>query len=516
MNGNRGAKGSVNDRIISYLFRKRYFEYLKQKESYSKEEREKALEYLKRLKTLNIDHDTDVLDTEDRRILEEALKDLKVNGDNSVDNKKINSVKSRTSQIENSKEITLDDFDELIDMSNTIADFTIDGGLLTVDDYELEQEIIETTELGDLSDDELIDIDLEIEKKSDEVVIYEQLDEFIDESQILLDEIKTEISLIKLSIDEQYTIEDIRKLNERYEKIKEKIDLLKKQYDIVKEKYEFEGYEALDKITLIDTIEDYKTKATLEELERMVDSCKEEIETINLVVEQKEESDELNVNLKNKERTIKVRDEKFINTKKSINDVELTEEMIREEATKQQEILKQLEKKINLVERSVVQTTEYVYHYGRMFSSFLRVAAGILTAPFSQTNFFGIMLGTHLINRGVRDLRNSLIPDEIERTEVRERYRNVEYEILHTKDEIQTTFKLLDDSIEQIDKLKEEFKNNFEPYALYIPEYSKVKNMIADLDKKLNKQKEKMIAMKNTVDKQYSENKQKILKINNS
>lgn len=41
MNGNRGAKGSVNDRIISLLYRKKYLEYLKKKESYTAEERKR-------------------------------------------------------------------------------------------------------------------------------------------------------------------------------------------------------------------------------------------------------------------------------------------------------------------------------------------------------------------------------------------------------------------------------------------------------------------------------------------
>ena len=514
MNGNRGAKGSVNDRIISFLFRKRYFEYLKKKESYTKEERQRALDYLKRLKTLNIDKDTDVLDIDDRKILNEALKDLKINSVN-PNSGEIKSIEKRATEIENSNNITLNDFPELVNMSDQLANFSIDGGLLNIDDYELEQAIIATTSLGELTDEEIIDLDLEIDKRNDEVIIYEELEEFITEGQELLDEIKTEISLIRLYIDEQYTMEDIKKLDDRYQQIKKKIDLLKKQYDIVKENYEFEGYEELDKITLIDTIEDYKTKATLDELEKMVDSCKEEFESLNSIAEQKNNSDELNNDLENKKRSIKKRDDDFIGTKKSVINVEITEELIKEEAIKQQEILKELQQKINLVERSVVQTTEYVYHYGRMFSSFLRVAAGILTAPFSRTNFFGVMLGTHLINRGVRDLRSSLIPDEIERTEIREKYKSVEYEILHTKDEIETTFKILDDSLEQIDKLKCEFRNKFEPYSLYIPEYGKVKNMIDDLDSKLHKQKEKMQAMKNTVEKQYTENKQKILKMEN-
>lgn len=52
----------------------------------------------------------------------------------------------------------------------------------------------------------------------------------------------------------------------------------------MKEKYNFDDYEILDNITLIETIENYKTKAKLDELESLVDACKDEVEAIDGVL----------------------------------------------------------------------------------------------------------------------------------------------------------------------------------------------------------------------------------------
>lgn len=515
MNGNRGAKGSVNDRIISLLYRKKYLEYLKKKESYTAEERKKAEDYLKKLQTFDIETNVSILDEEDKKVLNDtfaniSLEDIKPNPSSKVE--EIKQIGEKSHEIENVQTISSTDINELIYMGDKVVEFDPMTEMYDFDNYDYYEVLTQKTGLNDIKDDEIVDVEKEIDKREDESIILEEVTNFIDESKKLLSEIKFEINSIKAEIDEQKTQEQIAKLDERYTCIQEKLNDLKKKYLVMKEKYNFDDYEILDNITLIETIENYKTKAKLDELESLVDACKDEVEAIDGVLIEDRKSVGVGEEIVEKKDEIIDRDNAFENTKDKAIYLDDLEKTIQKEAEEQRKIIRELEIKIAKVEHEVVKTTEYVYQSGRMFSSFLRIATGILTAPLSNTRLFGVMLGTHLINRGLKDLKSSLIPKEIEKTEVRERYQNVEREILNTKDEVGTTLKLLDDSLEQIEELQEIFKIKFEPYASYIPEYHNVKNMLDDLQKKLQTKKEQMNTMNKTLDKQYEKNKQKVLK----
>ena len=145
-----------------------------------------------------------------------------------------------------------------------------------------------------------------------------------------------------------------------------------------------------------------------------------------------------------------------------------------------------------------------------MFGSFLRIAAGILTVPFTGRQIFGTMLGTHLINRGLRQLRDSLNPEFVQTQEVRHRYQDIEREILNSKDYVKTTANLIDDSLYQIGELEEEFKLRFRQYTSLIPEYKEVEKKIESLKTSLAKKKEEVASMDKVLDRQYEENKVKV------
>ena len=260
------------------------------------------------------------------------------------------------------------------------------------------------------------------------------------------------------------------------------------------------------------TIDDYRDKARLEELEGLVDACKQEVEEIDGLVVEEERRRVVGAAIEDKEEEIETRDTAFKGTKKKTIYLDDLEKQIADEASRQQKLVAEIDAHLDKVETEVVTTTRYIYNTGQMFASFLRITAGILTAPFSNRSLFGIMLGSGLINRGIRDLRASLTPREVEQTEIKERYQSIEREILSTKDVVGTTLKIIDDSIEQLDDLQKDFKLKFEPYAEYIPEYRKVEQMIEKLQKKLKDKKQKVNEMHQTLTKQYEKNKEKVLR----
>ena len=78
MNGGRGAKGSINDRLISMMYHNRYKLEQRKKEGYTKEEKAKQKEYIKTMRTFDMEKDTVSLEEKDNKVVQEAFKPLPI------------------------------------------------------------------------------------------------------------------------------------------------------------------------------------------------------------------------------------------------------------------------------------------------------------------------------------------------------------------------------------------------------------------------------------------------------
>ncbi len=536
-NGSRGAKGSVNDRVISYLYRKRYKEYLRKKEYYTEEQRRKAREYLNKIKYFDIEDNIDVLDEDDKKILDDVFSTLKVEDflkdpeKEKILNPELEKVDGydKLSDLKSISEPTFDskkdisnldaddilpkiDVDELIQEGKKVSDFDPYKEDFDFDKYDYYEVIGNYRGIGDLSNDEVIDAPKEEQKLEDEEIIIKEVTEFVNDAKDELSEIKFELNEIKESIPDLHTEEDVKKLDEKFDQVKDKLEKLKEKYEVIKKKYDFEDYEILDNIKLIETITDYKDKASLDELELMVDACKYEIEAIDGIVIEEEKKVGIDEQVDEKYKLIKQRDRLFEEKKEETYGIENTNLLLTKELIEQQKILTDLQIKISKVTTETELVRETVYDTGRLFNSFLRITAGILTAPLSIAGIGRTMLGANLINRGLRGLRESLTPSEQFRVQYRDRYEDVENEILRAKNKVSMTSDLIDASLIQIKDIKDKFDFQFQNETQYLPEYSEVKGMIDKLEKSLTKKKEEINKLDKVLDNQYTENKQKVLR----
>ena len=512
MNGGRGAKGSINDRLISMMYRNRYKSFQLKKEAYAKDAKLREREYLKMFQTFDIADGTLELEEKEQAVVEEALEGVSLipqapKKENSVET--LNEISTSTERVSyGSKTATpsLHDLSErmvAIDPTTEVFDF---------ENFDYYQIINSQSKVANIPTEEIIDVETEITKVEDEITIVEELENFIEESKDEITEIKKEIEEFRSDVKEKYTSEQMAEMQRRYEKIKEKVEKLKAKYDAISEKYDFSEFYLLENLTMAVAIEEYQDLATLDEMETLIDYCKDEIEQIDgIVVEQQnvvyaaEETEE-------QKQVIHRREEDFEKNKTGVIYLDDLEKKIAFEAREQRELIAEIEKKLADFHTDVREVTDVVYHTERLFGSFLRIAAGLLTAPFSGRNVFGTFLGAELINRGIRDLRASLEPEYVRRTEIVHSYTSVEREILDSIDHVKDTARVIDDSIDQIKKFDEEFKEKFKEYRDLIPEYATLEKQIADLKKKLSIKKIEVKEMQNDLSRQYEVNKVKVKK----
>lgn len=575
MNGGRGAKGSINDRLINMMYKNRYKLEQNKKDSYTKEGKQKQKEYLKKMQTFDVSNDRNYLDEKDKKVVDQTLRemvvpnpgvsedvpkmvervlkepeqkvssnpsltDMKNTGEKTDTNassfdikgkeisntpipftadyeRKVASIKSGGEAIESNPTPSLTRIHELNDK---MIEIDINSEVFDFDNYDYyEVTPAKRGKAEDTSDDftlqgtdEALDIDREIEKVEDEETILTELTTFIDDSQEVIAEIKVELESVRELVSQSETQGQIEGLEERYAAIRAKVDKLKAQYDVVKEKYNFEDFKILESIEMMAAIEDYQDKASLDELETMVDVCKSEIDQIDGILIEEQRSHAVAEEVEEQKREVVKRDQDFEKNRAGVIYLNDLEKKIAQEAREQAAIIADLERQLGDFTTTVETVRTTVYHTERLFGSFFRVAAGILTAPFSGNRIFGTMLGTHLINRGIRQLRDFMNPDVIEKTEIKHRYKDIEREILNSKDYVKTTANLIDDSLHQLDKFDAEFKLRFSAYSSLIPAYAEVERKIDSLKKSLKIKKEEVNVMSKDLDRQYEANKVKVKK----
>ncbi len=527
----RGAKGSIRDRLISILFRKRYEKFRLQRKFYTKENIENKIQYIKTVKDFDIDK-INKLDDEDKkeiRKLDFVIPVFPINEKKidiyvpEVKDTKININEPVADRTEPSKEVQeLHKLSEVIISNEPV--YELNGREIEVDpdteifdfdkyDYYEIQDIKKGIDIKNPpeQDKEVINIEVEETKAKDEKVIVEEIEKFIDDSLETLEEIKEEVKVIEDEVEKPYTIEQAEVLEKRSDNLRNKIDTLKKQYDTVKDKYNFEDFVILDSIEIMDAVDDYLDKAKLDNIEVMVNVCKNEINKIEGIVIEEDKSIKVATDIEEKKQEIKTRTIAFEKNKEETKKQETIEDRVSLELIEQRKILNEIKEKINKVEAVNIPQVR-ITGYGRMFASILKVAAGILTVPLTRKRIFGIALGASLINRGLRGLRQGLTVEQ--KTDTTLKYEDLEREIINCKDKLEYTNLMLMDSIEQVDKLKKEFSDKFEKYVYLIPEYKDALNKLDNLKKSLEQKHIEIKTIDKDLDMQRKRNNERVRRLN--
>lgn len=187
------------------------------------------------------------------------------------------------------------------------------------------------------------------------------------------------------------------------------------------------------------------------------------INVSNNVDKKLESKDNYKKNVKNIKIYKTNKDNKKVESKKTIKvlnkfdgykirQLKRNEEIVKKDVDKAKSIIDKMNKEVDKVTKEVSKITKTT-GYSRMIASCLRVATGILTLPFSKFNLFNITLGSALINRGLKDLRKGL--DTKTEVKINYKYEDLSSMIKKTKDKTKLTELLIMDSLSEIKSIKE-------------------------------------------------------------
>lgn len=460
MDGNRGAKGSIKDRLISMLYRMRYSKKKKKEEEYQIPKKQDQLKYIQNLQLVKETNNIDIL---------EPL-----------------------------------DINRLEDQQITIK-YDVKRGIITESDITLTNIELKTSEL-----DEKVDLKKEEEKTKEEVVILEEVNTFIDESKELLLEIEEEVKILKkASKVKNQSEEELKELEYRFKKLQEKVKKLKKQYDTIKNKYDLSDYSVLESINLMDNVKSYKDKASLNEMDMMVSVCKKEIEKIESIEVEYPKTEQIEENIidvKDTQKKVKI---KFNKNKTEINKIKIVQEEALTEIEKQEEVINKMYEEASRI-REIVKKKLVREGKGNILSSIFRIATGVLTLPFNGKSIFGVNLGNSLINRGLRTLNQNF--ELKEKTYYEYEYTDLTSKLNNVTDEVEYTSLIISDNLNEINKLKENLKTYYE-YENILSDYKNTFLKIDKIEANLLIQQERINKMKSKIDDEKTINKNKLDKV---
>ncbi|MDO4962506.1 MAG: hypothetical protein Q4E75_00160 [bacterium] len=496
MNGNRGAKGSIKDRIISMLYRIRYNKEEEKKEAYRLENREKKEKYLNNLNTFKDRSDVNVLPDEDKSEINKLTYNVnyKTNFQNYVNEK-------------DSKSVAFSDGKENKIRKQIIYYNTKKVGLACNDDLDIQ---LSNIEFKNSNLDKKVNIKKEIKKTKNEINILKEVNKFISDTKEKLDFISEEIQDLKTETKNKYKTQE--ELELRYIKLKEKLCKLKLQYDAIKDKYDLSDFKVIESIKLMNSIDDYKQIAKLNEMEMLVNICKDEIAKIDNITLVKQDSNKVGENIeKNKKDQYNVK-VKFNLSKEKINNLDSYKNEIIQEINNQKKIIDDMYKKAFHFKKSVEKKYEYVSK-GKMLSSILKIAGGIITLPLSGLNLFGIALGSTLVNKGLKQINNSL--EKREKIIINYNYEDISKQVSKVEDKVNYIDLILSDSLNEIKKLKNYFNDELKKYNEILPEYKDIFEKINAIENNLVSEQNKINNMNEKLNIEKEANKIKMKKLEN-
>ena len=135
----------------------------------------------------------------------------------------------------------------------------------------------------------------------------------------------------------------------------------------------------------------------------------------------------------------------------------------------------------------------------------------MLTLPFTGMNIFGIALGSTMINKGLKEMNRKL--ETREKLVIDYKYEDISSQIEQVKDKVEYTNLILSDSLNEIKKLKENFKNEYSGYDNILPYYTNTLDKLNSLEENLKKQQQKLLGVNKKLKIESEMNKQKLKRI---
>ena len=327
-----------------------------------------------------------------------------------------------------------------------------------------------------------------LEKKGKEIL--EKIDLSFHEKLDELDVLESEIYLLNDEKDKAFIQKKIQEIRVKIKELNDQLNRLIQQYNSYRGNYYIDHIVDIDDDVIVDDLIDYRMlldnkndeRRFIKEMKRL-----NEFEKLYFNLK-KVQHDVMRLDEETRVKGIDIqdRDQKYKEIQKSVFDVSKIEKSCNEEILRQNTYLNELMGKVNQIHREEY-TTVHLRGLGNMLDMSLRYAGLLLLSPF-RGMIPGIGIQTLMTRRLIGNMAQQMHFEEVRHVH----YDAVNYdvEISNKLCDIDYTSDLIDDSIRNINRLREDFMLQ---YDSRISAYN-------DTLKKINSIKELLVRNQNKVE----------------
>lgn len=328
---------------------------------------------------------------------------------------------------------------------------------------------------------------------------------------------ESELYILNEINNDEKTLKECQKNIAEVKKILGKIDSLKKRYDYLKDNIDFEYLLELGDDNIIDKITELRTVISNDKMKTVVSDYKllDAYKYLYTKVEDvKEKTIKIEKEKITQEEKLKKRDIDFENLKNQVFDINKIKSSYESFVNEQNSFLNELSDKINKIDSHEI-TNYNLKGFGKyLFNSFKYV--GLLMLNPLKGIVPSIATQTIIAGNIVRNLRNNLAWEEKKRMvyEAEDFSSSINFAL----NDLDYTSNSLDDTLDNLAKLKLEYNNKFKQYQGDFLEYADVINKITSMQESLINNKIKLEIIRNQM-RQYSrqnENKLQLVRQLNS
>ena len=344
-----------------------------------------------------------------------------------------------------------------------------------------------------------------IEQTKTEAVIIKKVNTIIEKAKQEINAIKEEVKKVEKTIINEYDTKRLAGHEYQLLEIQIRIENLKRRYSILLGNTDFINFDELNDEALLEEISNYKFVVDRNELVTdLAKDCKKELDKMSMIMEIYDKKTSTDHEAEKKKRELEQRDEEFVVHKKGVISVEKVNNQIKENLAHQQEFIRTLEYKINDAEDSYNEGLHIlslnVMGYNLSKISFLLYAM--------KHKKIGLAVAGLLFDNLTRVMRNSFV--EKQKRMAYLEYKQLNKELFNQKDSLGYISEILNDSLRQVEKLKEEFGYKFKKYQGVLPEYDLISKKLDLIISQLRTKNEQVKKSEEQVEKKYEKNKVKI------
>lgn len=351
------------------------------------------------------------------------------------------------------------------------------------------------------------------ETKLEQEILFE-LEKMLKEDYYEIKDLEYQLKILTQKEEDAVLQEEVDDLKKQLEALLDKFDIIKKKYEELKNSKDFTDVHLFDNNYLSNLINNYKKEVqdniVIDDLIQRVKETEDYISIMEKIVYVENEKEYLTNRVDDKKEEFSYRDTSFEELEEQYNDIDKINNEIESFSNTLDSILNDITKKIDNMGSISNKTETYskiVPDMNRLFRAMLQFTASTMIP---RTRVGNVVRAGLMVN-AIHDLSHTFRTEQRTETKQVVEFVNYEKDILKNVTSLDSFVGKIDGASNSIKDMKQIFKDEFNEYVAFIPEYKELMQNMENIEKELEEKRYYLNKYNQQMKRELERNNAKIL-----